>query len=241
MEKQQIAIVDDDPHILDIVEAYLRKEGYQIITMQTAEEALELWKVSPPHLWILDIMLPGMNGYEFCRQIRQETGIPIIMISARDEEVDKILGLELGGDDYLTKPFSPRELVARVNRALRRWKQLIHQSDESRSFTWKATVDKTEGGSSFRLLLDADKRQVFWEGGEIEVTSKEFRLLQFLSENPDRAFSREDLLLLIWGDDYFGSDRVVDDLVRRIRRKIEGLPLETVWGFGYRYRNQEGN
>lgn len=131
MKNYQIAIVEDDCHIRDIVENYLQKEGYRTISLGSAEEALMLWNTERPDMWILDIMLPGMNGYEFCKQIRKEAEVPIIMISARDEEVDKILGLELGSDDYLTKPFSPRELVARVNRLFHRLNSLTEKSEQN--------------------------------------------------------------------------------------------------------------
>jgi two-component system response regulator CssR len=236
MKAYQIAIVDDDSNIRQIVEAYLQKEGYQTVAMETAEEALRLWETNPPDLWVLDIMLPGMNGYEFCRRIRMETETPIVMISARDEDVDKILGLELGSDDYLTKPFSPRELVARVNRAIRRWEHMRSRSAEVRDNHIKSSSESKELHS---LILDTEKRQVYWLGEEVEVTYKEFQLLRLLVDHPNRAFSRDELLTLVWGDDYFGSDRVVDDLIRRIRKKLDGIPLETVWGFGYRLRDHE--
>jgi two-component system response regulator CssR len=227
MKSYRIAVVDDDQNIRQIVTAYLQKEGYEAIPLESAEEALLLWEQAPPDLWVLDIMLPAMNGYEFCRRLRAETEAPIIMISARDEEVDKILGLELGSDDYLTKPFSPRELVARVNRALRRWDQM-----KSRS------LDPSEQTllSSDQLVLDLEKRQALWQGTEVVTTLKEFELLRFLVDHPNRAFSREELLNSVWGHDFYGSDRAVDDLVRRIRKKMSGIPLETVWGYGYRLR-----
>lgn len=235
MKPFSIAIVDDDPNIRQIVEAYLQKEGYQTRSVPSAEEALHLKETDPPDLWVLDIMLPGMNGYEFCRRIRMETETPIIMISARDEEVDKILGLELGSDDYLTKPFSPRELVARVNRALRRWEQMKQRSERHSPVADAAAGQPLDG----LLVLDKEKRLVYSLGEEVEVTSKEFQVLCLLAEHPNRAFSREELLTLVWGDDYFGSDRVVDDLIRRIRKKLDKIPLETVWGFGYRLRSTE--
>ncbi|TRY26624.1 response regulator transcription factor [Brevibacillus sp. LEMMJ03] len=236
MKPYQIAIVDDDANIRQIVEAYLQKEGYQTVGLETAEEALRLWETRPPDLWVLDIMLPGMNGYEFCRRIRRETETPIIMISARDEEVDKILGLELGSDDYLTKPFSPRELVARVNRSLRRWEYMRNRSTTAPNEDKEAAADREEVPA---LLLDTEKRRVYWQGKEVEVTVKEFQLLRLFADHPNRAFSREELLALVWGDDYFGSDRVVDDLVRRVRKKLDGIPLDTVWGFGYRLRDPQ--
>ena len=237
MKPFHIAIVDDDPNIRQIVEAYLQKEGYETISVESAEDALRLKETNPPDLWVLDIMLPGMNGYEFCRRIRMEAETPIIMISARDEEVDKILGLELGSDDYLTKPFSPRELVARVNRALRRWEHMKNGLEEFLTAKEEFPSEQSARGT---LVLDKEKRLVFWAGVEVEVTSKEFQVLRLVSEHPNRAFSRDELLTLVWGDDYFGSDRVVDDLIRRIRKKLENIPLETVWGFGYRLRVTEG-
>lgn len=230
MKNYQIAVVDDDFHIRDIVEAYLQKEGYRTIPLGSAEEALMLWNTEPPDMWILDIMLPGMNGYEFCRQIRKEAEVPIIMISARDEEVDKILGLELGSDDYLTKPFSPRELVARVNRLFHRFNSLTANSHTN------TTLSKSDDLVIDELRLVLDCRLVYWKSQEIEMTMKEFSLLHVLAAQPNRAFSRNELLTLVWGDDYFGSDRAIDDLVKRLRRKINELPIETVWGHGYRMR-----
>ena len=243
MNPYRIAVVDDDANIRQIVEAYLRKEGYEVIGLESAEAALELWETQPPDLWVLDIMLPGMNGYEFCRRVRMATETPIIMISARDEEVDKILGLELGSDDYLTKPFSPRELVARVNRALRRWEQMKQGTSASRvpdATTLESEDTGTNRIEELALHLDIPNRQVFWLNMEIEATQKEFELLRLLVDHPNRAFSREELLVTVWGQDYFGSDRAVDDLIRRLRKKIPDLPLETVWGYGYRLRVHEG-
>lgn len=226
---KHIAIVEDDPNIQDIVTAFLKKEGYHITTLDSAEVGMDLWKTNPPDMWILDIMLPGMDGYEFCKNIRRNSEVPIIIISAKDEEIDKILGLELGGDDYLTKPFSPRELVARVKRLFKRSEAAIDPPDDHLS---RLQINE--------LLIDRNERRLFWEGKEQDVTTKEFDLLLLFAENTNRAFSREELLVKIWGDDYFGSDRAVDDLVKRIRKKIPNLPLETVWGYGYRLRHQEG-
>ncbi|WP_409345725.1 response regulator transcription factor [Paenibacillus sp. MBLB4367] len=235
MQSYQIAVVDDDDRIREIVEAYLRKEGYRTVGVVSAEDAMELWQQEPPDMWILDIMLPGINGYELCRQIRKEAEVPIIMISARDEEVDKILGLELGSDDYMTKPFSPRELVARV-------KRLFHRFGAARSEQGGETALSSRKSSveigALRLALE--ERRVFWHGEEMEMTLKEFSLLQAIAEQPNRAFSRDELLTLVWGGDYFGSDRAIDDLVKRLRRKLDELPIETVWGFGYRLRAEEG-
>lgn len=222
---RHIGIVEDDENIQKIVSAYLREEGYITSIVGSAEEAWELWQKNPPDMWILDIMLPGMDGYDFCRRIRKESEVPIIIISAKDDEIDKILGLELGGDDYLTKPFSPRELVARV-------KRVFHRTDLK---TERLPEDKIKVGS---LFINERERRIFWNGEERHFTTKEFDLLFLLAKHANRAFSREELLIKVWGEDYFGSDRAVDDLVKRIRQKITEIPLETVWGFGYRYRDE---
>ncbi|MBP2079378.1 response regulator transcription factor [Oceanobacillus polygoni] len=223
-----IGLVEDDANIQNIVSAYLKKEGYEVTIMDSAEKGWELWENDPPDMWILDIMLPGMDGYEFCKKLRTKSEVPIIIISAKDDEIDKILGLELGGDDYLTKPFSPRELVARVKRLFRRTLPKHNLQEEQ---TDRLKVD--------HLLIYREDRRIFFQGNEYEVTSKEYDMLLLFAENPNRAFSREDLLLKIWGNDYFGSDRAVDDLVKRIRKKMDNIPLETVWGYGYRLRKEE--
>ncbi|QTM98087.1 response regulator [Sediminibacillus dalangtanensis] len=223
--KHSIVVVEDDVNIRNIVSAYLKKDGYQVTVVESGEDALTIWKNDPPDMWILDIMLPGIDGYELCKTIRQESEVPIIIISAKDEELDKILGLELGGDDYLTKPFSPREMVARV-------KRLFKRVDRTRPEK-KDDMKKLQAGS---LVLYPDERLVLWEGEEVEITAKEFEILNIFITNQNRAFSREELLTKVWGEDYFGSDRAVDDLIKRLRKKIDGLPVETVWGYGYRLK-----
>lgn len=223
---EHIGIVEDDPNIQNIVSAYLKKERYDVTVLGSAEEAWQLWQTNPPEMWILDIMLPGMDGYEFCKKLREISDVPIIIISAKDEEVDKILGLELGGDDYLTKPFSPRELIARMKRLFKR-----AQKQET-----KPRLDVVKVGY---LYIYKEDRRVFWRGEEQDLTTKEFDLVLLFAENKNRAFSRGDLLMKIWGEDYYGSDRAVDDLVKRIRKKITDIPIDTVWGFGYRLRSGE--
>ncbi|SIQ01739.1 MULTISPECIES: response regulator transcription factor [unclassified Paenibacillus] len=231
MQEYTIAVVDDDPHIRELVEAYLRKENYRTIGLGSGEAALELLEGDPPHMWVLDLMLPGMDGYELCRRIRDTAEVPIIMISAKDNEVDKILGLELGSDDYLVKPFSPRELVARVKRQLQRLRRLQGMEEAP------ASAVRIDAGP---LLLLPEERRVFWHREEVDLTSKEYALLQLFAERPNRAYTREELLVQVWGDDYFGSDRAVDHLLKRLRKKIAGLPVEAVWGHGYRLRAEEG-
>lgn len=222
-----IGLVEDDPNIQNIVSAYLKKEGFEVTLFDSAEKAWDIWKTNPPDMWILDIMLPGMDGYEFCKKLRNESDVPIIIISAKDEEIDKILGLELGGDDYLTKPFSPRELIARIKRLFKRSQPKDEKEDMNED---KLKVE--------HLLIYKNDRRIFWNGLEQEITTKEFEMLLLFAENTNRAFSREELLIKIWGNDYFGSDRAVDDLVKRIRKKLEDIPLETVWGYGYRLRKE---
>lgn len=228
MMHEHVFIVEDDPNIRNIVKAYLIKEGYEVSVVGDAEAAWEYAEKQQPDMWILDIMLPGMDGYELCKRIRQVSDVPIIIISAKDEEVDKILGLELGSDDYLTKPFSPRELIARVKRLFKRTQPKVIQE-----------VLPTKVLTVGDLSINHNERRVFWHDEEIDMTSKEYELIYHLVKNENRAFSREELLTLVWGDDYFGSDRAVDDLVKRLRKKMDGIPLETVWGYGYRLRQDE--
>lgn len=229
-----VAVVDDDANIRGLVEAYLNREQYRTIGLASAEEAWELWRTEPPDLWVMDIMLPGMDGYELCRRIRREAEVPIIMISAKDSEVDKILGLELGSDDYLVKPFSPRELVARAKRQLQRGERMKASGDGQEPAAPSGFL--TVGA----LRVSREERRAFWGEAELDLTFKEFALLQVLAEHPNRAFTREELLVLVWGDDYFGSDRAVDHLIKRLRKKAEQLPIEAVWGHGYRLRDEGG-
>lgn len=225
-----IAVIDDDQHIRNLVEAYLRKEGYRTVGLGTAEEGWEMWRTNPPDMWVLDIMLPGMDGFELCRRIRAEAEVPIIMISAKDSEVDKILGLELGSDDYMVKPFSPRELVARIKRQLNRW----YKFNQTESVPRLAAASPELSNGRLQLMLE--ERRVFWNGEEVDMTNKEFEMLKVFAEHPNRAFTRDELLTSVWGDDYFGSDRAVDHLIKRLRKKVEQLPIEAIWGHGYRMR-----
>lgn len=227
-----IAVVDDDDNIRTLIEAYLHKENYRTVGLANAEDAWALYRSNPPSMWVMDIMLPGMDGYELCRLIRSEGEVPIIMISAKDNEVDKILGIELGSDDYLVKPFSPRELVARIKRQLERWARITGVGERA---SVSELPDTVIDNGELRLLLE--ERRAIWRGEEVDLTSKEFAMLKVLAEYPNRAFTRDELLTFVWGDDYFGSDRAVDHLIKRMRKKIEALPVESVWGHGYRMRS----
>ncbi|WP_018132251.1 response regulator transcription factor [Effusibacillus pohliae] len=225
--KKTIFIVDDDEKVREIIERYLQAEGYQVRTFDRAEPAVEAWQQSEPDMFIIDIMMPGIDGYELCRKIRAESMVPIIMVSAKDEEVDKIVGFELGSDDYLSKPFSPRELVARVKTMFRR-------------------LDALQAGSAAKqqilriedLTFYLEERRVVKEEEEIPFTTKEYDLLSFLAMNRNKAFTREQLLNQVWGYEYLGDERAIDDLVKRLRKKLRAVDsaveIKTVWGYGYK-------
>ncbi|NMA54616.1 MAG: response regulator transcription factor [Firmicutes bacterium] len=223
----KILVVDDEPAIVEFVRINLKKEGFEVITAGDGETALRLAASEQPILVVLDIMLPGKDGFEVCRELRSSTSVPIIMLTARDDDVDKILGLELGADDYLTKPFNPRELVARIKAILRRVDQASQL--DSRII------------SRGRIQLDLDRHQVLAGGQKVDLTPKEFELLNLLIKNPGRVFSREILLERLWGYDFFGDSKTIDVHIRRLREKVEEDPsspthILTVWGVGYKFR-----
>jgi two-component system response regulator CssR len=208
---------------------YLVNAGYQVKTFQTGEEVLQVLDIDTPHLWILDIMLPDIDGYELLRQIRSKSDVPIIFISARDQDMDKIIGLELGSDDYLAKPFLPRELVIRVQKLLQR------SYEKGVSPIAGLAVPQYQDWIQIGPYLISEKGRMVKEGEQpIELTTKEFDMIAYFLHNQGQALHREQILAAVWGDDYVGSDRAVDDLVKRIRKKLPGFPLETVYGFGYR-------
>ncbi len=217
-----VFVVDDDENIRNILKGYLEQAGFKVQLFADGEGLLEVMNQRPPDLIVLDIMLPGMNGIELCKAIRKVNSVPLIFISARGEETDRVLGLELGADDYLPKPFSPRELVARVKTIFRRM---------------EGWLDRELAVGN--LIIDRDSRAVTCRGKELALTGKEFDLLSAMGGAVNRAFSREELLAAVWGEDYFGDVRAVDDLVKRLRKKISrdaGVSIETVWGYGYRLR-----
>lgn len=216
----KIAIVEDENNLATLVEKYLKVEGYEITIFSNGEDAMA--SISEPFdLWILDIMLPGViTGYDLIKKIREiDSNKPVIFTSARDHDIDRVMGLELGSDDYLAKPYSPRELVLRVKNIL------------SRAYGNNKIGNILEFNG---YTIDFDKRIVTENGESINLTSKEYDLLYFLLTNKSKAFSREQILDNVWGSDYYGSDRVVDDLMRRIRQKMPSLNVETIYGFGYR-------
>ena len=220
---QKIFVVDDEENIRHLISQYLIREGFPVETFGSVEEVLERLQSGYPDMFILDIMLPGKDGLEFCRELRKRSGVPIIFISARGEEMDRVLGLELGGDDYLTKPFSPRELVARVRSVFRRTSgpPLPGEVLEAGNLKFYPTD---------RRIMVGDK--------EVMLTPKEYELLVLLLQHPQRTFNRQELLDRVWGYDYFGGARAVDDLVKRLRKKLRESGSEknikTIWGYGYR-------
>lgn len=223
---ETILLVDDEQHIVDLAKMYLEQDGFKIITATDGKVALDRILHERPGLVVLDLMLPGMDGWEICRRVRAESDVPIIMLTARSDDIDRIVGLELGADDYLTKPFNPRELVARVKAILRRVEK---RGASSASVTDHAV---TIGN----LTIYPERRVVLLESEEIDLRMKEFDLLLTLSENPGVVFSREKLLNVVWGYDFAGETRTVDVHVAHLRHKLKGMQaqLETVWGVGYK-------
>ncbi len=223
--KQMIMIVDDDENIAQLVRLYLEKEGFEVVHSSRGDSALSSFKSNPPSLLLLDIMLPGMDGWQVCRAIRQISSIPIIMLSAKEETFDKVLGLELGADDYITKPFDPKELIARVKAVLRRG-QPDQQDQDTLSFPG--------------LTISLSRYEVLYQGKQVEMPPKEIELLYFLSSHPNMVFTREQLLEKVWGFDYFGDSRTVDVHVKRLREKLTGSEdlgwsIRTVWSVGYKF------
>jgi len=217
----RIHLVEDEVNLNQVLTSYLEKEGWQVSSFLDGESALASIQ-ERPHLWILDIMLPGVDGFQLIKEIKAEAAhIPVIFISARDADIDRIVGLEMGSDDYMTKPFLPRELVLRAHKLLAR---VYNSEEEGKAITFLSPYTIEEQA---RQALDQQKSL-------IELTSKEFDLLLLFTRHQGRPLKREQILEQIWGNDYFGTDRVVDDLVRRLRKKMPELKIETVYGYGYR-------
>jgi DNA-binding response OmpR family regulator len=217
-----VVVIEDDPHIADLLDLYLRQQGFRVLLAGDGEKGLEVFAQEDPWIVILDVGLPGArDGFEVCRAIRARSSVPVLFLTARDDEVDRILGLELGADDYLVKPFSPRELVARVRAILRRTREGPAPQD----------VIAVEG-----LEVDLRRREARRAGEVVALTTREFDLLAFLANNVGLALSRQQLLDGVWGTDWYGDDRTVDVHVAQLRKKLgSDLPLATVWGVGYRF------
>ena len=217
-----VVVIEDDPHIADLVDLYLRRDGYRVLLARDADQGLTLIRQEEPWIVILDVGLPGeLDGFDVCRRIRANGNLPVLFLTARDDEVDRILGLELGADDYLVKPFSPRELVARVRAILRRT---------------RVVSPPQEVIGIGDLEVDLRRREARRAGEVVALTTREFDLLAFLSGNIGLALSRHQLLDGVWGADWYGDERTVDVHVAQLRKKLgESLPLATVWGVGYRF------
>ena len=229
MSLGRVLVVDDDKNICELLRLYLEKEGYGVILAHDGEEAVVKFNALKPDIILLDIMLPGIDGWQVCREIRKKSNVPIIMITAKVETFDKVLGLELGADDYMVKPFEPKELLARVKAVLRR-------SDTKESNAEKEIVFPN-------LTINLSNYELKINGNIVEVPPKELELLYFLASNPNRVFTREQLLEEVWGFDYYGDSRTVDVHVKRLREKLEGVSdkwsLKTVWGVGYKFETKE--
>lgn len=230
---KRVLVVDDEKPIADILQFNLEKEGYTVVCAYDGEEALEKVEQHPFDLVLLDIMLPNKDGMEVCREIRKKYEMPIIMLTAKDSEIDKVLGLELGADDYVTKPFSARELIARVKANLRR-----HQQEAEKG------PDETNEIKIGDLTIHPDAYLVTKRGESIELTHREFELLHYLAKHIGQVMTREHLLQTVWGYDYFGDVRTVDVTVRRLREKVEDNPSRPAWivtrrGVGYYLRNPD--
>ena len=216
----RIFLVEDEINLNQILTSYLEKEGWEVKSFIDGESAMQAIE-DHPHIWILDIMLPDIDGYQLLHNIKEVTpDVPVIFISARDADLDKIIGLEMGSDDYLAKPFLPRELVIRTHRLLKR----VYQSTEP-----KSPIIKLQN-----YLLDENKREIREGQNYIELTSKEYDLVLLFAKHKRQALSREQIINHVWGEDFVGTDRSVDDLVRRLRKKMPDLRIETIYGFGYR-------
>ena len=223
--KTKIMVVDDDPNIRELVRLYLEKEGFEVTCAERGDEAVKMFRATPPNLMLLDVMLPGMDGWQVCREVRKISNIPIIMLTAKDETFDKVLGLELGADDYIVKPFDMKELVARIKAVIRRF-QVAEAPEKELVFPG--------------LTINLSQYTVTYMGKPLEMPPREIELLYFLASHPGMVFTREQLLEQVWGYDYFGDSRTVDVHVKRLREKLSGgeelgWQIKTVWGVGYKF------
>lgn len=221
----KILVVDDERNIVELIRLYMEKEGFETICAYTGDEALSKFKEENPDLIVLDLMLPGIDGWQVCREIRKTSAVPIIMLTAKSETFDKVLGLELGADDYITKPFEAKELLARVKAVLRR------------SGTSETKIQKEVSFNNLSINIENYELQI--KNEQVDAPPKEIELLYFLASNPNRVYTREQLLEEVWGFDYFGDSRTVDVHIKRLREKLEGAEdgwqLKTVWGVGYKF------
>ena len=225
MAKNKILIVDDDANIAELIKINFESEGFDTITASNGREAVDKFRAENPSIVIMDVMMPEMDGWEACREIRKTGNTPIIMLTAKGETFDKVLGLELGADDYMVKPFETKELTARVKAVLRRTEGHEKSNDKSLDY--------------MNLSINISNYELKVNGAIVELPPKELELLHFLASNPNRVFTREQLLEKVWGFDYYGDSRTVDVHIKRLREKLEGVEgnwqLKTVWGVGYKF------
>lgn len=231
MAMEKILIIDDDVNICELLRLYLEKEGFSTQTATDGLKAIDVFKSASPDLVLLDIMLPGLDGWQICREIRKFSQVPIIMLTAKGETFDKVLGLELGADDYITKPFEPKEVIARIKAVLRR---TTAPQSSSANDVKEVSFDK--------LTINLSNYELTVNGKQIDTPPKELELIFHLASNPNRVFTRDQLLDEVWGFEYYGDSRTVDVHVKRLREKLEGVSdkweLKTVWGVGYKFETK---
>ena len=226
MATGKILIVDDDTNICELLRLYIAKEGFEASIANDGETALKMFDSVSPDLILLDIMLPGLDGWQVCRELRKKSSVPIIMLTAKGEVFDKVLGLELGADDYVVKPFETKEVVARINAVLRRSGRNSGRQDDSKEVSYE------------NLTINLTNYELRVKGQQVDTPPKEMELIYHLASNPNRVFTRDQLLDEVWGFDYYGDSRTVDVHVKRLREKLEGVSdksLSTVWGIGYKF------
>lgn len=225
-DRLKIMVVDDDEHIAELISLYLLREGYETCEVYNGTDAIKKFEEFKPNLIMLDIMLPGIDGYQVCREIRKISNVPVIMLTAKGDTFDKVLGLELGADDYMVKPFEPKELIARIKAVLRRYEVKDKEAENGNKLTFT------------NLEINMDNYTVTYHGNELSFPPKEFELLYFLAKRPNQVFTRDQLLDKIWGYEYIGDTRTVDVHIKRIREKFdesESWSVKTVWGVGYKF------
>lgn len=228
MDRNTILVIDDDRNILAIIEMYLKKEGYNVVTCERGDTAIEAFRNAAPSLVVLDVMLPGMDGWEVLAKLREESSVPVIMLTAKGDTTDRVQGLDLGADDYMSKPFEAKELIARIKAVMRR-----------------SSAAEEEKCVNFRnLSVSLDNYSVMLDGKQVEMPPKEIELLYFLASRQGKVFTREQLLEQVWGFDFFGDSRTVDVHVKRIREKLgerDEWQIKTVWGVGYKFETEKQN
>ncbi|MEA5082909.1 MAG: response regulator transcription factor [Lachnospiraceae bacterium] len=225
-DRLKIMVVDDDEHIAELISLYLLREGYETCEVYNGTDAIKKFEEFKPNLIMLDIMLPGIDGYQVCSEIRKISNVPVIMLTAKGDTFDKVLGLELGADDYMVKPFEPKELIARIKAVLRRYEVKDKEAENGNKLTFT------------NLEINMDNYTVSYHGNELSFPPKEFELLYFLAKRPNQVFTRDQLLDKIWGYEYIGDTRTVDVHIKRIREKFdesESWSVKTVWGVGYKF------